>query len=481
MKLLTAASLALIAAATAQAAHPVHKDHTTVHYVGAAPDSAAMTEAIIANAPEQFSSPGLPRFVAVGSSGKFAIGVGGFAKGTVSFDFGDVIDNPTAFITSQIPTPRQPGNGGKFQFGIGTSTLYVNAVATPDNGHNVGAFVAVNFLGKSLAPALQYAYVNLGGIQLGYNYSLFADMGAAPPTIDFEGPNAYPVVPTIGVRYTRSFGPNGQFRAGAAIEKPEAGYTLSAYTARVFQRIPDLPLFFRWSWQHDAWVRLSAIVRGIQYRDLVSECNRTVAGWGFALTGTSPLGSLPLTLYWDACAGQGISTIYQDLAGTSTDLMPWAGRDGRLRPVTSWGGYAALQWNINSRLFASAYYSQMRLYARRYASTPVAPGTYDDNAQPTPWGEQYRYAQQCAANIFYRMTSYLQCGMEYDYGRRVNMDGSQGHDSRVQLCSSSPSDTPEQTNGHNEKAGTVSLRFLLFQYAADESTGKHIDCPNPNY
>lgn len=433
MKRLLIVPLLLLLASAAQGAHPVHTDHNTVHYVGATPDSTILTDALIANAPEQFSSPGLPRFVLVGSTGKFGIGIGGFAKGTVSFDFGDVIDNPTSFITSEIPTPGTPGNGGKFQFGIGTSTLYLNAVATPDNGHNVGAFVAVNFLGANLAPKLQYAYVNLGGIQVGYNYTLFADMGAAPPTIDFEGPNAYAVIPTVGVRYTRFFGRQKQFSAGIGIEKPEADYTLSRTKGSVFQRIPDFPMFFRWSWERDAWIRLAAIVRGIQYRDLTAEHNRTVAGWGFSLSGSSPLGSLPLTLYWDACAGRGISSIYQDLMGTPTDLMPWQGHDGRLRSVASWGGYAGLQWNINRRLFASAYYSHLRLYADRYTAAAPPADSPDVSAAWTPWGEQYRYAQQCAANVFYRLTSYLQCGVEYDYGRRVNMNGTQGHDSRVQM------------------------------------------------
>lgn len=62
----------------------------------------------------------------------------------------------------------------------------------------------------------------------------------------------------------------------------------------------------------------------------------------------------------------------------------------------------------------------MRAYVHRF-----------EDADST-WGSTYKYAQYVAANMFYNINSIVQVGVEYDYGRRVNYDGSQAHDNRLQ-------------------------------------------------
>jgi hypothetical protein len=82
--------------------------------------------------------------------------------------------------------------------------------------------------------------------------------------------------------------------------------------------------------------------------------------------------------------------------------------------VKSWGGYAGVQYCFSDKVFATATYSHLRIYPR--------------NAEP----DTYRYGQYLSANIFWDITSMFQCGMEYIYGRRVNMDGIQAHNNRLQ-------------------------------------------------
>lgn len=50
----------------------------------------------------------------------------------------------------------------------------------------------------------------------------------------------------------------------------------------------------------------------------------------------------------------------------------------------------------------------------------------------TPWNEQYKYAQYGVANVIWNITSRISAGIEYIYGRRVDMNGLSRHDNRLQ-------------------------------------------------
>lgn len=82
------------------------------------------------------------------------------------------------------------------------------------------------------------------------------------------------------------------------------------------------------------------------------------------------------------------------------------------------GAYGALQYDFSPSVFASASYSHVRTYAK--------------GCVPPSADNQYRYAQYAAGNLFWNITPILQTGVEYIYGRRVNYDGTQAHDSRLQ-------------------------------------------------
>lgn len=75
-----------------------------------------------------------------------------------------------------------------------------------------------------------------------------------------------------------------------------------------------------------------------------------------------------------------------------------------------------MKYAFTSKCFASASYSQVRLYSRH--------GYYD--------AEGYKYGQYAVGNVFWNVTPNCQLGVEYLYGRRMSMDKSSGHASRIQ-------------------------------------------------
>lgn len=419
-----ALALGITAPAVTAQTHPTKVEPRPITLIGpeatvksADTDSAEIYRTLVQNAPQGYSIPGAPRFVIVGKDRKFYLGLGGTVKATLSYDFGHVIDNGFDFTTSAIPMTQAPGNGAKVQFSAATSSLFLNFVALPSTDNQIGAYINVNFTGNNYTPNLEYAYLKYRGITAGYNFSLFSDMAAAPPSIDFEGPCGFTAIPNGVIDYEHSFGKH--WGIGVGLEMPMLSATVGDRTATVNQRVPDVPAYVQYSWGGGSnWVRFSGIIRNLQYRDLIAGKNRDQVGWGVKVSGSAtPISAL--TLYYQAAYGKGITSYFQDLYEGGLDLVP-SGDPGHLSAVKAWGGYIGIQYNISRNLFATTTYSHLRNYA----------GHYNNGA--TPWASQYKYAQYALANIMWSPVPQLQCGLEYIYGRRVNMDGTQAHDSRLQ-------------------------------------------------
>lgn len=406
--------------ATAQH-HPAHRNHMRNHPLVHVVDSAVICQKLEDNAPQEFAIQGGPKFAVMGREGLFYLGLGGFVKGTVGFDWGNTMDNANEFVTSAIPTEKEPGSGGRFNASAMQTMLYLNFIGLPGRRDEFGGFVGMNFL-NDYTPVLQFAYVKYRGIKLGLDYSLFSDPTAMPPTIDYEGPCSATTLQHFVANYTRVFGRHGQWRAGVGVEMPEVSMTTDASTASVSQRVPAIPAFVQWSWAGGgSWVRLSGILRNMQYRDLTVEKNINRVGWGLEVSGSAEV--VPsLTAYWQALAGRGIASYMQDCNGLGLDMAPSPADPSRLNFVKAWGGYVALQYNFTEDIFFSTTYSHVRAYLPRYAS---------DGAS-TSFGSQYKYAQYAQGAFFWNISTLLQAGVEYIYGRHVEYGGASGHDNRLQ-------------------------------------------------
>lgn len=176
------------------------------------------------NAPLSFSAAPTPSFVFASGNGKVLLGAGGYVKVTMGMDIGHPISLPDEFITARIPMQDIDGNGAAFNISAQQTHLYLNFVALPGTADEIGAFVSANLL-NNYAPSLRYAYLRYRGFQAGYDYTLFFDAAATPPSIDFEGPNANTAIPVAGIRYGRSFGKRGEWNVSVGASLPFESYT----------------------------------------------------------------------------------------------------------------------------------------------------------------------------------------------------------------------------------------------------------------
>lgn len=399
---------------------PERQSVTILNSKGTPADTAEISvyDVFVENAPKTFKIPGAPRFAIAGKDGKFYFGIGGTLKATVSYDWGNPIRNASDFTTSAIPAQQRKGNGGLTQFSAATSNLFFNFVALPGSKNQIGAYINFNFTGNgnNYGFNLFYAYLKYRGLTVGYDFSLFSDMAAVPPSIDNEGPCALTSIPNGVVDYRYQINPQWGVALGA--EMPMASATVGDKAYMVSQRVPDIPAYVQYSWGGGkSWVRVSGILRNMLYHDRVSDSNRNVVGWGVKVSGSASF-SPYVTAYWQGAYGKGITSYFQDLYEGGLDMVPRG--DGRLDAVKAWGGYIGLQYNISPTVYMTTTYSHLRNYAQRYSGGDVA------------WSDQYKYAQYALANVIWNITPQLSTGLEYIYGRRVDMNGASRHDNRLQ-------------------------------------------------
>lgn len=391
------------------------------HQIVRSTDSVPLYDVLHQNAPHFMNIPDVPRFALLGKEHRFYMGIGANLKAVGVYDAGNVIADPNNFITGNIPMHTEPGNGGKVSVTAQQTNFYINVVALPGTKNQLGAYLDIAFIGNNYAPTLNHGYLKYRDITAGYTFSIFSDAAAAPTTIDWQGINAYTGAKMGMVSYQPRFGKNQEWGIGVALDMPNISLTNAYHTKLVTQRVPNIPLYVQRSWADGkGWLRVSGLIRNLYYRDLTANCNRDVIGWGIKASGKTPVYG-GLTAMYQLDYGKGIASYIQDLGGRGMDLMPDPNNDAKLNPVGVWSGYAGLQYQFNPRIISTLAYGHVRTYADKFKDASSS------------WDSDYKYAQYLVANVFWNVNSIVQTGIEYLYGRRVNYNGDQAHDNRIEL------------------------------------------------
>ena len=413
-------TLSLVGAALTVNAHNP-KEETKITTFGHSEDldSTKVYGILHHNAPEDFQITGVPSVAVVGKGGKFILGLGGYIKAVAGWDFGHPIASADEFITSQIPMEPMEGDESRFNLSAKQTHLFLNFVALPGTGNEIGAFISANLL-DGYAPMLQFAYLKYRGLQAGYDYTLFSDPACGAPAVDYEGPCSSTANPVTGINYTWEPNPHGRWELALGIELPQTSFTVvEGKTKWVYQRFPDIPIAAKFAWDEgNSWVRASAILRMLTYREIVSSSNKNCFGYGFQFSGGWNFLD-KFTLFYQGVWGKGIGSMIQDTLDEGLDLCP-SDEGNLLSPVSIGGGFASLQYDISRRFSASVTYSQLRTWIHRYEDGD------------TLWDNQYKYAQYVSANLFFKATSFFEIGIEHIWGQRVNNDGLKCADNRLQ-------------------------------------------------
>lgn len=376
------------------------------------------------NAPERFNAPKTPSFAFMSKNQKYMMGIGGYLKGTVSMDFKGSINNPAYFTTSTIPVNPAPGNDMLLQLNANQTTLFYNLVSISDNKTKFGAYVNMNFSGQNYTPEVQDAYITYGGLLLGRTTSLFTDAAAIPPTIDSEGPNGLTYKTNNVINYRSNWGKKKRFSTGIGLEMPSTDFTVSNNQSITNQYIPDIPSYIQYTWgkNNSSHVRLSSLIRNVNYRNNLQDKNNIISTYACQLSGLVSIKE-KLVFYYQLAYGSGITTYIQDVSGLKLDFLPNQIVDkqdkdaGKLEHVKSMSYYAGLQYNFNPRTFVSCTFSQVDIDIPENYNNP----------------DLYKEGYYLATNFFWYAKPNVQFGAEYLYGRRVNQDEQWGQANRLQV------------------------------------------------
>ncbi len=360
-----------------------------------------------------FQDPKVPRFLLYDQKRKFALGIGGFVRMTASYDFNGISDN-IDFVPYDIPVPNNPAEHNQFQMDASTSRIFFELVGSNRLLGDFNVYIESDFRGLNKNFKLRQAYISFRGFLFGRSWSTYSDVASVPPTIDNAGPNANTSEQNVQIRYT--YEPNEHWQMALAAEYPRLSATYNVYNEPIPQRVPDIPLYVQYVWKNKSHLRATGLLRTLSYRNLNTEENKNLLGWGIQLSGvynTCP----QVSLYYQGMFGKGITRYINDLSGDGLDMVPRSDDSGQMQLLPTFSFLAGIRYNFNDSWFASASYSQVRLY--------------DKNGYYQPDG--YKYARYIVGNLFWDMTEDCRLGLEYLYGRRKNMDLKTGHANRIQF------------------------------------------------
>lgn len=417
---LLAAATVVVAPAASSAAEPARSDTLLIPErvvtIGGNPSNAADLVAILYNRQDlHHSDPSAPRFLFVDREGRVALGIGGYVKGTLQYDFAGSIDDGSSFVTYDIPVPSDPARRSQYFANANHSTFFLQMLGRTERFGTYEMFIQTNFTGggaKGYDLKLKQAYLRLGYVTAGLTNSTFVDGAAGTPTIDDQGPAGEMSKKNILLQYKPRLGSG--VTAAVSVEMPTADYRTGSFAEAINQRCPDIPVFIQYGWNGgDSHIRLSGLLRQLSYRDIHASKNRFATGWAAQLSGTVSAGKL-FRLYYQGAYGHGYGAYVNDLAEADADLIPAPGHEGKLRAPAMCNFELGLQCNFTPKAFVAASYSQAHLGQARELG-----------------GNTYKYGQYLSVSAFYNVVDDLTVGLEYLHGERRDYDGSHGSANRI--------------------------------------------------
>ena len=412
--------LCLVANAVATAQHhSKQKNKNGIEYVvGELSDSTANPyDVLLENIPvdPEYQAP---QFAIVDKNNRFYMSLGAKIKAVGAFDWGNPYSSVTDFKPSNS-VEAEAGNETSLRMSIKSSSLNFNIVGMPTNKYRVGIFLALTFEGgenySDYMAKCDYAYIKCNGFTLGYQSNLYDDKSTDAYLIDGNGPGASGSHNDLSISYQRYITP--RFKAGVSVAIPKISITARDGEFHTLnQRVPDIPLYVQWSWNEDSHVRLSGVYRTMQYRDFVTNTNRMLPGYGLKLTTSVEMGNV--MGYAMAQAGKGIANYMKDNENLWLDMVP-SETPGQYTQTKAWGAMCALECNYNPRMFSTFMYGYLRNYVDAYENGAV------------PFGEHMKYEHYAAANFIWKISKFVNVGLEYNYGLKHDFAGNTIGNSRV--------------------------------------------------
>lgn len=360
-----------------------------------------------------FQDPIAPYFMLMSKDAKLAMGLGGAVRMRAWSDFGGAMP-VNGFVPGMIPVPSNPDKRKRIGGTPGGTALFYKVIGRSSLGNIIG-YIQCDFSGaNNVTFTLKNAYATINDWTIGYTTTTFSDPAAETPTIDGAGQNGRTTGAAMMIRWLHAFNP--RWSMAAALELPSNHVDADGIlTKKLDDYLPDINAFAQYSFTRGSHIRLSAMMRFIPYKNLVSNHNKTILGWGTQLSAiyypTSTLG-----LFGEFNTGMGYSSLMGDLSIGNYDLIPHQGTPGKLYAPLASGLNAGIRYNFSNQIYTTLALGKAAYYPKHKM----------DN-------DSYRYGLYGALNLFYEPTPRLQTGIEYLRGARHNFSGQYASANRIDI------------------------------------------------
>lgn len=358
--------------------------------------------------------PKIPYFIFMSKDANVAMGIGGVIRMRTWFDWnGYLPSNGFSIYTIQIP--KNPADMRRLGYTpAGTALFYTILGRNKLLGEYMG-YIQGNFTGyNNVGFRLKKAYFTFRDWTVGYASSTFSDPAAEPPVLDGQGPSAEMSKTNVLVRYLHLNRHGWSYGGSVELSSSQADTGDDSQTENCPNYLPDVAAMLQYQWNSGkSHVRLSGLLRGIPYRDLVEKKNHTIVGWGLQLSAVAKIVN-PLTMYGILSYGRGHASYSGDLSIGNYDLVSRPDRPGKLYAPPMLGVTWGATYYFRPNLYATVALGELR-YLPKYRT--------DDN--------EYKYGIYGAINCQWEITPRITCGLEYLAGKRMNFDRTHGNANRV--------------------------------------------------
>ena len=150
------------------------------------------------------------------------------------------------------------------------------------------------------------------------------------------------------MNFRSHWGRGDRFSAGIGLEMPSTDFTVSDEQRVTNQYIPDIPSYLQYAWgsNNSSHVRLSSLIRNVNYRNVTQDKNNIISTYACQLSGLVTV-KQKLVIYYQCVYGNGLTPYIQDLSGLKLDFVPRIDNTrkdkdeaGKLEHVTSMAYYA---------------------------------------------------------------------------------------------------------------------------------------------
>ncbi len=307
----------------------------------------------------------------------------------------------------------------QFDFHAKQTRFFFGTETELDNGEKITTRIEFDFLvtpggneriSNSYIPRMRHAFIKYGNWLFGETWSTFQDVGALPETVDFVGvTEGTTFARQAQVRYS-----NGNF--SIALENPETTVTPFGGGARIVtddNTLPDLAANYAFKLDNGSYVKLSGLMRQLDYSDASSggTIDDSASSFGVSVSGRFNFGKDNLKFMLTTGSGLGRYVGLNFVNGAVLDAA------GNLETIDSTSGFVAWQHPWGDGWRSNFSYSMIDV---------------DDNVALTGTGISSS-ASTLRANLMYSPVPKLTFGVEYSITNRENAGGQEGDMTRLQF------------------------------------------------